>query len=103
MKTTIIIEDAAPTVASHETARPDAAAGGPPVAAPGEAIDAGAAPGAGGSTPAGESGNDGGTPPGWLVDAIAAAGGVTAPPSPQGIHLGANGASAQDAGAAPAG
>jgi|SRR5215207_3832940 len=103
MKTTIIIEDEASTVASHERSRPDAVASGPAVAALREAIDAGAAPGVGGSTPSGEGGNDGGTPPGWLVDAIAAAGGMTAPPSPQGIHLGANGGSAQDAGAAPAG
>jgi hypothetical protein len=38
----------------------------------------------------------GGVPPAWLVDGIAAAGGMKAPASPEGIDLGAD-----DGGAAP--
>jgi hypothetical protein len=58
--------------------------------------DAGAAPGEDATTPGGGMANDGGVPPSWLLDGIAAAGGVKAPSSPEGIDLGGD-----DAGRAP--
>lgn len=86
MRTTIVVEDA---VAGPSTA-PEPAAQAP--------VNAGAGPVAGADgAPAGVSDDlDGGTPPAWLIDEIAAAGGMTAPASPEGIEL-----AGRDAGAAP--
>jgi hypothetical protein len=104
MKTTIIIEDAALATSSSERSEREMAAETPQPSTRGADVDAGAARVAGESATAPNGGSDGGTPPSWLIDAISAAGGLTAPPSPEGIRLGGNGngATAYDAGAAPA-
>lgn len=90
MKTTIVIEDAGALQIAGGTT--DA----PPAAPPAQADDAGAAPHADSTAPSNGHAYDGGVPPAWLVDGIAAAGGMKAPLSPESIHLGAD-----DGGAAP--
>ena len=96
MKTMITIEDAAlaviPLGSAVRTAVPDR----PEV----ESVDAGSAPPAGSPVAAPSSGidvSDGGSPPDWLVDAIAQAGGMTAPKSTDDTE-----SSGLDAGPAPA-
>ena len=93
MKTTIVVEDegpaAAPPGARQEFAATSATDAGPaPTGGDGRATPSAGARGAGGI--------DGGVPPGWLIDAIAAAGGMASPASPEGIEL-----LGWDAGAAP--
>ncbi|HEY5784197.1 MAG TPA: hypothetical protein VIT65_05430 [Microlunatus sp.] len=96
MKTRITIEDAALAVVPLRSAVRTAVPDQPEI----ESIDAGSAPRAGSPTAAPSSGidvSDGGTPPDWLVDAIAQAGGMTAPESPEDIEI-----AGLDAGPAPA-
>ena len=92
MKTTIVVEDegpaAAPGTRQELAATPATDAGPAPTGGDGRATPSAGARGAGGI--------DGGVPPGWLIDAIAAAGGMASPASPEGIEL-----IGRDAGAAP--
>jgi hypothetical protein len=97
MRTTIVVEDAGPAVGASATAQVTAERSSLGQAAP---VDAGGAPvGEGVQTGAGASSgaSDGGMPPTWLVEAIAQAGGMTSPVSPEDIEL-----AGLDAGSAPA-
>jgi hypothetical protein len=82
MRTTIVVED-----------------GGAPASRPAP-LDAGAAPtgedGPSGAEVSARDGANGGMPPAWLVEAIAEAGGMSAPSSPEDIEL-----AGLDAGQAP--
>ena len=84
MKTTIIIEDgsATPGAAVSDVALSSSEPRGEP-----PSVDAGAAPDAVGSASAPAGGIDGGVPPAWLIDALAAEGAMQAPSSPEGIDV----------------
>jgi hypothetical protein len=93
MKTTIVVEDGGVATLSFGSSAAAPVESDSP-AAQSESIDAGAAPAADvdqvGQVRAQASPNgatDGGTPPPWLVEAIAQAGGTTAPAFPEGTEL----------------
>jgi hypothetical protein len=99
MKTTIVVEDGgvATLPFGSEAA---AAVQSDPRASQSAPLDAGAAPTGGVGQPGSEAlsngRSDGGMPPSWLVEAIAQAGGMTAPSSSEDIEP-----TGLDAGAAP--
>lgn len=117
MRTTIVVEDAASALESSGSAPvlpgsaafPGSAAveTAPPLDAGSAPVDEGTRVGrsspdssgasSGASQGASQVGFDGGMPPSWLVEAVAAAGGMSAPFSPEDIEL-----AGLDAGAAPA-
>jgi hypothetical protein len=85
MKTTITIEDGAASGAEASRVTPPSTEQHGKTAP----IDAGAAASSGASASAEVSagGIDGGVPPAWLIDALAAEGAMPAPSSPEGIGL----------------
>jgi len=99
MKTTIVVEDGGVATLSFgsSAAAPIENDSRAPVAEP---VDAGAAPvggvGQAGAQASSNGASDGGMPPSWLVDAIAQAGGMTAPASLEDIEF-----TGLDAGSAP--
>jgi hypothetical protein len=99
MKTTIVVEDGGVATLSFgsSAAAPIENDSRAPVSEP---VDAGAAPAGGvgqaGAQASSNGATDGGMPPSWLVDAIAQAGGMTAPASPEDIEF-----TGLDAGSAP--
>jgi hypothetical protein len=96
MRTTIVVEDGGPAVEAAAAPAP-ARQGAVDQAAP---VDAGVAPvveGVRAVTDGSTRAADGGMPPSWLVEAIARAGGMTSPVSPEDIEL-----AGLDAGSAPA-
>lgn len=98
MKTTIIVdsETGQPVAAGASKGDTAAPAGAPPYVA----VDAGPAPGVDNADTAQvgppDGAVDGGAPPTWLLDAIATAGGMTAPAPPEETN-----SSDLDAGPAP--
>jgi hypothetical protein len=100
MKTTIVVEDGGVATLSFgsSAAAPVQSDSRASESAP---VDAGAAPAVGlgqaGAQASPNGASDGGMPPSWLVEAIAQAGGMTAPTSPEDIEV-----TGLDAGSAPA-
>ena len=100
MKTTIVVEDGevATLPLGSSAAAPVQDISRASTSAP---VNAGAAPvgevGQAGGQASSNGASDGGMPPPWLVEAIAQAGGMTAPASPEDIEL-----TGLDAGSAPA-
>jgi hypothetical protein len=98
MKTTIVVEDGG--VATLSFGPSAAASVESDSRAESEPVAAGAAPAGGvgqaGAQASSNGATDGGMPPPWLVEAIAQAGGMTAPTSPEDSQL-----TGLDAGSAP--
>lgn len=103
MRTTIVVEDSASALESSGAAsvpgRSAAVEPAPPLDAGSAPVDDGSRVGgsSGASSGTSQAGFDGGMPPSWLVEAVAAAGGMSAPFSPEDIEL-----AGLDAGSAPA-